>query len=377
MKILYPYNEILPTGRAHDVYLFHNCVSLANAGNEVQLLCGKGSIKDEALGSHYRTAWNEQFSVRQLPIIRRNNPLNLSWNRLFFLCCQRHIANEKPDLVITSVLKQAAYHFKRKVKGARYVFEVHELAWYPQSPKPVNIRAIEEEKEILSQADLIVVTTEGMAKILMSPPYMLTNRIEIVPLAVHARPLTAPLPKKEASPLVISYVGQLYAGQGVDLLLRALVPTEGILLKVIGGSPADVEAHRQLAHSLGVEKKVVFHGFQSPSAMPDLLAESDAFIAPSRKIIEWPYIAHTKLLEYANWGRPLIAPLSSVIKEHLTTEQGVLFYEPDSADSLAQAMEKLKEQSLQLRLTEEIQGLSGRFGWEYRAKRYQDLLRQA
>ncbi len=368
-KIFYPYNEILPTGRAHDTYLVHNCRSLANQGLDVHLLAGQGSLDDTGMISHYRLGHMAGMTVRRLPILRRNNPLNLSWNFVFHGACQRLITDHQPDIVITSVRKQGNYHFTRKVPGTRYVFEVHELLWYPN--QEAHPKKLSHEREMLGAADLVVVTTPALKKILQEAPYSLTNRIEVLPLAVNAMPLPPPEPKDR---LVAAYSGQLYPKQGVDLLIDALAKTTDIDLQIVGGAKEDVERLRRHAKERKLDKRVTFLGFQPPAALPGLLRSADLFLMPSRNIEHKPYVAHTKLLEYANYGRPLIAPNSPVVDEHLTTRDGVLSYELGSSASLAEAIDKIKDPSLRAKLSSKMQDRNAPFTWERRAQAYADLL---
>src|ERR1700722_14363789 len=129
MHILFPYNEILPKKKAHDVYIYQECSCLAELGAQVTLLCGKGSLDAVALGRFYNTI--EPFEIKRLPIVRKNNPLGLSCNLPFFFYSQREIEQVKPDFVFISVLKQATYNLNRKVPDVKYVYEVHEVAAYP------------------------------------------------------------------------------------------------------------------------------------------------------------------------------------------------------------------------------------------------------
>lgn len=351
MKIFYPYNEILPTGRAHDVYVVSNCSSLAAAGLEVELTVGIGSLDEEAMLEHYPVSTLPE--VAYLPILRRNNTFNLSWNFVFFGACQRLIARERPEVVITSVRKQGIYHFDRKIMGTNYVFELHELA------KPQEVRA---ERKMLAAADLIVTTTPALAEILRRPPYDLTVPIEVVPLAVSSKPLPPTVLGEER---IAAYVGQLYPKQGVELIIDALALTKGVRLEITGGNEKDIERIRRHALQVGVTDRVTFHGFKPPSELPALLRNVDLFVMPSKNIEGKPDIAHTKLLEYTNFGRPIAAPDSPVVAQHLGSLDHVISYELGSATSLAAAMEAPLPEARH----------DAPFSWEKRGRAYADLLK--
>ena len=365
MRIIYPYNEILPKRKAHDVFVFHECAALSTYGNcDITLLVGKGSNQD--LFSHYHVPRCPKLHLHPIFMIRKNNPIGLSWNFPFFFLCQRYIERERPDAVICSVRGQAAYHLKRKIPGVQYVYEVHELAYYPNGPPSHHLQF---ERDMLTAADLITVTTEALKQILKSPPYSLENRIEVVPLAVLAEPIPPP---STVDTLQLAYVGQLYSGQGLPTLLTALSQTKNVHLKVFGGKPHEIADLQKLARDLGVEGPITFLGFIPPSQIPSKLQDVHAFVAPFENTGRMPYVAHTKLLEYAHWARPIIAPNLPIVREHFTS--GVLLYEPGNPSSLAACIHNLQQESIRVRLQEEISAYAGRFSWSARAQAYVNLL---
>lgn len=368
MRIVYPYNEILPKKTAHDVYIFDECAALAHAGLEVTLLCGRGTLRNQALFHHYQTP-HHAFHIKRLPILRKNNPLGLSWNAPFFFFSQRAIRHLQPDWVFLSVRKQAAYHLERKLPSIRYLYEVHELAYYPYMGKNSS-QACALERQMLAQADCITVTTEALKHILLAPPYSLTVPIEVVPLAVKQEPL--PPPPEQAAPLTLMYVGQLYAGQGLPTLISALALVEGIHLKILGGKEKEIRDLKQLAADLHVSHAVEFLGFISPSSLPEAVQTAHAFVAPFDQSGRMPYVAHTKLFEYAQWGRPIIAPDLPTVREHFS--QGALLFEPENAKALADCMTALKAQALREHLQSEIHAYAGKFSWNARAQHYLKLL---
>lgn len=361
MRIIYPYNEILPKKKAHDVFIFNECAALANLGWEITLLCGKGSEK-KSLPEHYQIPQPlENFRIEPHFIVRKNNPLNLSWNLPFFFSCQQAIRKKRPDYVFLSVRKQGEYHLSRKVPGVKYLYEVHELSYYPNTkPTPQCHR----EKEMLSRADLITVTTNALKEILENPPYSLKVPIHTVPLAVSHVPLPPP---STTHPFTLMYVGQLYEGQGVPLLLSALKHIENITLKIVGGTQQEIARLTQIAKNLRIQNKVKFLGFIPPAKLPSIVKEAHAFVSPFENRGRMPYVAHTKLFEYATWGRPIIAPALPIVQEHF--QRGALLFEPGNEASLANSILEMQKRHHQLQ--EEMPPFSKRFTWSSRTYRYQ------
>ncbi|MCH9609752.1 MAG: hypothetical protein S4CHLAM45_01430 [Chlamydiales bacterium] len=307
MIFLIPYNEILPTKRAHDFFLFKEAVTLANCGHDVHLVCGRGTPDDETLYKHYGKKGS--LTIHRLPIIRKNNPFGVSWNRPFFAACQTLIQKIKPDRVLLSVLKQAAYHLDRRVKGVKYIYEAHEISAYPSQPRG---KLYDKEKMMMMQADQIVVTTNQLKTLLKTAPYNLKTPIKTIPLATDFSPLSP-----YDGPPILTYVGQLYKEQGIADLIEA-VKGESIDLRIVGGNKEEIAL---LDKNL---PNVSFTGFVAPQDLRGVIEETTAFVAPFHLTGRMPYVAHTKLDEYAAWGRPIIAPNTPVVTEHFT--RGVLTY---------------------------------------------------
>lgn len=370
MRIFYPYNEILPKKTAHDVYVFNECSALALQGADVSLLCGKGSWDDAALNAHYQIPIDGQFHIHRLPIVRKNNWLRISWNVPFFFFSQQKIERSQPDAVFLSVLKQGAYHLARKQKRTRYIYEVHQVQAYPTSSESAD--KIIKEKNVLSRADLLFVTTKALYEILRAPPYSLKNPIEVIPLAVKASSLPPP---SLSLPLTLAYVGQLYAGQGIPLLLEAISEISSVHLKIIGGTVVEIEKILAVIKKKGMSSRVQCLGFHPPGDLPFLLKEVHAFVAPFESVGRMPYVAHTKLLEYAEWGRPLIVPDLPIAREHFNDGSGVLFFKAGDSRSLAKAIKQLTDFTVIQKLQQEIRSISGQFTWEKRALQILSYLR--
>ncbi|MDB4458984.1 glycosyltransferase family 4 protein [bacterium] len=371
MQIIYPYNENLPSQTAHDAYIFANCQSLTVEECAVTLVCGGGSQSDESLFKYYEAKSTSGFQIQRLPLIRRMKPCSISWNRPYSFLSQRYIKQCNPAIVICSVRKQAAYLFSRKLPQIRYVYEVHELEWYPNQALPQNKKAWNRERKMLEAADLVTVTTEALKTILLNPPYSLRSRIEVVPLAANTNLL--PPPPTTAHPLNLTYVGQLYQGQGLELLLLALSKVEDITLDVIGGKQCEIVKLKEHAKELGIKNRVVFHGFCAPECLAPLVQRGHVFVAPFDITGRMPFVAHTKLLEYARWGRPIIAPKLTIVEELFPDGKGVELFQGGNAQSLAETLEKTKKNLTQLQ--KEISVQTDNFSWKQRAQRYVKILK--
>jgi glycosyltransferase involved in cell wall biosynthesis len=322
MKITIPYNEILPTGKAHDAFLFREAAELALMGCDVEVLVGKGSRADTLLQNYYGI--HAPLKIINLPIIRKNNPLGISWNLPFFHAAEKAILQTKPDVALLSVLKLAQHLVKNRQPDTCYVYEVHELAYYPGTPSRPYF---EKEKQLLAACDKIIVTTHQLKKLLMEKPYAIKTPIEVLPLAVESTPLPPP---DVNLPPTLTYVGQLYKDQGLKKVIDLMSLVPELQLKIFGGKPHEIAA---LDPKL---PNVHFMGFIPPYQLQQAVIQTHAFIAPFDLVGKMPYVAHTKLYAYQAWGRPIIAPDCPIVQEHV---KDALTY--TDSDSLLSCLKKI------------------------------------
>lgn len=330
MSIFYPYNEILPKRRAHAIYVFFSSFFFAKHGLLTTLAYGWEKNNREELLAFYNVPEEKKLLLQPMFHIRKNNPLNLSWNYPFFYLCQKKIQKLRPNIVITSLRKQATYHVQRKLPNVRYIYEVHELCTYPNQ---IVTKATLQEKNMLQQQDLIITSTHELKALLREKPYSLSNPIEVVPLASHAQALAPPSFSDE---LQLFYIGSLNPEQEVKKLIYALAQTNRTHLTLIGGTESQITDLRMLANTLNIEKKLTFLGFHPPAKLQSLVQKADAFVAPFNNHGKMAYVAHTKLADYTAWNRPLVVPDLPKVKEHVDPHS--FFYQGEEIDSLAAAI---------------------------------------
>ncbi len=362
MKIIYPYNEILPLKKAHDAYVIRQCAALAKSGMDVTLLCGKGSLSRSELFSFYKIAQDNPLKIAYLPILRRNNFLRLNWNIVFFMASKRYIERHHPDVVIFSVPKQARYLLKKRVGYCKYVYEVHQLQWYPSMKGDMSLKKVRQERWMLNSCDYVTTTTHSLKKILQTYPYHLNPPIEVIPLACDFDPL----PKKTLGNIFhLFYVGQLYEKQGLHRLIKALKKRENLLLHVVGGTPSQVESYQEFAKQHGVFDKVEFKGFVPPDDFVNQLRLADAFVSSFDNSERMPYVAHTKIYEYLALGRPVIAPNVEVIQEHAAS--GILTYDPQDPEALSEAIAIMQDKECLKKYTQQL-SQSSILNWKERGE---------
>lgn len=107
--------------------------------------------------------------------------------------------------------------------------------------------------------------------------------------------------------LIIMYIGNLEAYQGIDLLLDSFKficqKSVSANLVVIGGETVDIHKYQGRALDLAINQKVFFLGPKPISELADYLHQADILVSPRIKGKNTPM----KLYSYLDSGKPILA----------------------------------------------------------------------
>ncbi|MEL6586572.1 MAG: glycosyltransferase family 4 protein, partial [Pseudomonadota bacterium] len=123
---------------------------------------------------------------------------------------------------------------------------------------------------------------------------------------------------------VLLYTGTFEAYQGIDLFLdampRVLATYPHAIALLVGGNPAQVDAARARATSLGIVDNVRFTGTVHPSNIPPLTDLSTLIVSPRSRGTNTPL----KIYNYMRTGKPLVATDRLTHTQTLTPETACL-----------------------------------------------------
>jgi len=375
MKILYPVNERMMLRKARDARIIRMAHALSTKGNRVYLLIGKTGEKEERLLDYYGLSPAAGLSIIQLPILRGEGRIRFSANQVFFWAAflkARRIARVDPIQVFYfSVLKVADFFLRRRrhFPAAQFIYEMHELACYPENSSPSKNQMKEDalERKVLSQVDGVFTTTEAIRQVVANRfPGLPSTTIALGMTPVSSHP---PVNFGAGGKFKVGYMGQLYDAQGVDILIQAIALTAQAEAHIIGGTAAELTKLKKLAREQGVSERVIFHGFIDPGRMPELIEPMDIFVVPAKNTIRMNYVAHIKVYEYMASRRPIVATRLRSVEEELEDGRTGILVEPDNPQSLAEGIERLiHKPELAREIAERAYEQSARYHWENRVE---------
>lgn len=329
MRILYLSGFPIPSRAAHAVHVMKMCQALAKNGHEVTLFAGgRPDDRREDLYGYYGV--QDTFSLKLLPLVAVRGATLLSLPQLY----RALRAYDRRDTLV----------YARSIYGAflagrmefRLVYEAH------APPPHVLIHWLEKRLFGMDGFQKLIVISESLQRIYAST-YGSIRRVEVCHGAADIPP-TGALPAHawpgRPERLQIGYVGHLYRGRGIDLILGCAQRLPAYDFHVIGGTEHDLEYWRPQGGA-----NVYFHGFIPPAQVPAALSRCDVLLLPyqkglslgGRNIDTSAWMSPMKLFEYMAARRAIVASDLPVLREVLN-EGNALLVRPDDLDDWIAAL---------------------------------------
>ena len=179
--------------------------------------------------------------------------------------------------------------------------------------------------------------------------------------------------KKQNKEKVVGYVGHLYTGRGIDLILKLAKRRPNFHFELVGGKQEDVTHWRSRSANLS---NVVFRGHVPPKDLHSFYKKFDIVLAPYQlganqddgKTNTNKWMSPMKIFEYMSFGLPIICSDIPVLREILNKNNAILV-PPDDLDAWCSALDKLENSHRRKKLgTNAYKDLRTNYTWEIRAK---------
>ncbi|HEC27137.1 MAG TPA: glycosyltransferase [Gammaproteobacteria bacterium] len=145
----------------------------------------------------------------------------------------------------------------------------------------------------------------------------------------------------------IGYVGQLYRGRGIGLIIELAQRCSWADFHIIGGMDEDIQYWRNLASSA---KNIHFYGFMPYSDAEKYRCSCDILVAPFEEKVNVfagggdtsAWMSPLKMFEYMSAGKAIVCTNFPVIREVLEHDVTALLCEPNDIDAWIRALESLR-----------------------------------
>lgn len=332
MKVVYAAQVPIPSHRAYAVHVMHMCAALAEMGHEVTLYSMPPSVEAEDPFAYYGLPADFRLSqVDLLPLRGLAGPL---YGRKIL---QQSLAAGRPDLIYSRHI-YAAYAAVRR--GIPVVYEVH-MPFSNSLHKILLSRMLREHDRFA----LVAITQALKEQYLRDFPQIAPDRIHVAHDGAVLPEGTPHLPAS-GDTIRIGYVGNLYPGKGMELIVEIAERMPDLNFDIIGGRSEDVTYWRN--HMRG--ENLILHGQKPHGELQPFFDEIDVMLLPLQRevspdgggadISRWT--SPMKMFEYMAQGRAIIASDLPVLAEVLTNEQNALIAPGEDPDAWVRAIRRLQ-----------------------------------
>ncbi len=171
----------------------------------------------------------------------------------------------------------------------------------------------------------------------------------------------------------IGYVGSLYKGKGVDIVLKIAKILFQYEFVIIGGNSTQIEGYRNISSG-----NVEFKGFIPQEKLADIYASLDIVLLPNQRDVYsygkeiniGSYTSPLKLFEYLAHSKPLISSKLPVLEEILEHNKNAILVDPEDIDEWVNAILNLKDINERIRISSNgYQMIVTSYNWTSRARK--------
>jgi glycosyltransferase involved in cell wall biosynthesis len=362
MRILYLSLSYVPSKRASSVQVMKMCAAMARLGHDVVLVAKEG---DAAPGTDDFEFYGVEpcFRLEKLP-----RPSRRGGSAVYAAAMARRLAAHRrwADLVYCRDPLGGAMV---GLLGLPLVFEAH------GPPAGRLQRAMWQAMTSSRRFAAMVAISDGLRRDLRELG-LLPGGDCIVAHDAADLPVRPPAsPRAVGSRPRIGYVGSLYKGRGIDLVIDMAARMPDCQFDLVGGIDKDIERWKEERPPANV----VFHGFHPPSRLGEFYQHFDAVVMPHsregvvgaagvRDISRWT--SPMKMFEYMASGVPLLASDLPVLQEVLRHGHNAFIARCGEVDDwVAKLRTLLADDELRHRLARNAQeDLVRSYSWDARAR---------
>ena len=148
--------------------------------------------------------------------------------------------------------------------------------------------------------------------------------------------------------LKVGYVGHLYKGRGIELIIECAKQLKDVSFHIVGGLNKDINYWKNYSKSLNISN-IYFYGFIPPSKVSMYKNSFDILLAPYAKKVSVfgnsgdssKFMSPLKIFEYMSHKKAIIASDLPVLREILSSKNSILV-EPENIKDWINAIYTLR-----------------------------------
>ncbi|MFY4808012.1 glycosyltransferase [Aliarcobacter butzleri] len=365
MKLIYVANSTIPSTSANSVHAMKMCEGFKKNGVDVELVLPNNNSLNNEFGYYGIT---NVFTINRLKSISPN-PIGYK-NYLFSLLVIFKYILFKKDIMIMS--KNFFVCFLGIILSKKVIFEVHGRL-NGITLKLFKIFNVFNSKYIIKY----IVISNPLRKIYIDEFEVKEEKILVLPDGVTSENFehfnsTEPF---NSSSFNIGYIGSLYKGRGIDIIIEMAKVLLDHKFNIYGGEEDQLLALKEEIKQLNLNNIFVY-GHIANSEVPKILCEQDILLMPYQKKVQVrgsedtsAWMSPMKMFEYMASRRVIISSDMPVLREILN-ENNSFLVPSDNVEAWIQTIKNIENnielaRKIALCAKEDVQN----YTWTKRAKR--------
>jgi glycosyltransferase involved in cell wall biosynthesis len=371
MKIAYLAQTSIPSKQANSIHVMKMCKAFSEQGCRLVLLVPK-------IGNHEESDFDsfEFYGVAPSFALVRLDKIPLIRNSVSYgMKCYRDLFRIRPDIVVSRSFLGSIFAV---YAGFPIMFEFHQPISDFGTRHVVMFRHLIKSKSFLG---LVVVTNalkDWYVKQFQIPQEKVLVAADGADLPLSSYDLQKKdidLPGVSRGGYHAAYVGALYEGKGMEIVLPLAHSCADVSFHIVGGRVRDIEYWKARAAGL---KNVIFHGFYPHAQVFSIMRKMDVLLAPNLNSVKGyggvndigKWTSPLKLFEYMAAKKPILASNIEVLREVLVHEKNALLCDPGDHEAWRSGLRRLlSNRNLADRLTSTaFADLAEKYTWSKRAE---------
>ena len=340
MKILYVASSAIPAHSASSVHVMKMGQALSKNGHAVAILAPEYNRPDTGFAKTIN-AFN-YYGVNQSFTLCHGQESIKGRAGIFIFMIEVLLKSTKlrPDLIYSRCLFSA---WVASFIGIPIIFERHDS--FIKGTKAEKIFMSLLKKKSLNK---IVVISHALKENLCLEYHIADTKIIVAADGSDPIPNNNPKPKIEKSTTSVGYVGHLYPGRGIEIILDLAEEFPAIKFHIIGGLKNDIEHWQDKSQKI---TNISWYGHLTHAQAAQHLLLFDIVLAPYQRKVTVSggagdtsrWMSPLKIFEYMAAAKPIICSNIAVLKEVLEDKKNCLLCEPDNLSSWSSALKTLIE----------------------------------
>ena len=370
MKIAYLSQTPVPSRAANSIHVMKMCKAFSEKSCRVVLLVPKNCNHEESIYNPFEfygvPPSFELVMIDKIPLLGHSISYGLK--------CYRDLSRIRPDIVIS---RSFIGNFFAVYAGFPLVFEFHQPISDLGVKKDLLFRQLIRNKLFLG----LVVVTKALKDWYIRHFRMPREKVLVaadgadLPVSSYDLYRDIAMPDVSNSNHNVAYVGALYQGKCMEIVLPLACSCPDVNFHIVGGRAKDIEYWKARASG---QKNVFFHGFYPHAQILSIMKKMDVLLAPNLNSVNGyggitdigKWTSPLKLFEYMAAKKPILASDIEVLKEVLVHEKNSILCDPDDHDAWRTGLRRLlNDRELAQRLTKTaFADLTEKYTWSRRAE---------